>query len=556
MKPIDTPAFRRWFGDSKVVDKNGEPLVVYHGTGDEFFVFEQQKSGKKDPGWLGEGFYFTTDPYLAKSYSRLKSGAHKKVMSVYLRIEKPFEATSELKQKIRQRLEVDPEYARKFTESLRAEGYDGVTMPYPNEGYEIVVFDPTQIKSATDNNGDFDPTNPDVRKNPSKMITIEELVTLPVGAVVATPDGILLFRRIGLSKVDWEKVCPSGRGLFQSLEPQEKGSRIFVLMTHLLNREGLVRVEMRENPARAARSYQAREMVPVRYGDDVEMVEQAVWKSDPAYLTEGHFDLEEVKDATRIAEEVFAFQEGHKRRGDVRVTLLGQGNFGRVYKAEMPAGALSVKLPAPTDVHGTRWTRAKIRPLFIHEAGIANELSDKGFDIVPRSIYVELYDGTPAIVREYGEPIHSLSPDEFYEIELKLVDVESNGFRVQDDVHLYRRQDGTLYVGDVGIWQPEGRRLKPHKKGWMDTSLPGLLSLLARDTLGIQTTSYSSLPGLILTANLLQEAVDEYDPEDKSVFLKMSLEDALRSIGKRQSLHLPVPPAILCLVEQAQRLIP
>ena len=27
-----TPAFRNWFGDSKVVDENGEPLVVYHGS--------------------------------------------------------------------------------------------------------------------------------------------------------------------------------------------------------------------------------------------------------------------------------------------------------------------------------------------------------------------------------------------------------------------------------------------------------------------------------------------------------------------------------------------
>lgn len=31
--PLSNPAFRRWFGDSKVVDASGEPLVVYHGTG-------------------------------------------------------------------------------------------------------------------------------------------------------------------------------------------------------------------------------------------------------------------------------------------------------------------------------------------------------------------------------------------------------------------------------------------------------------------------------------------------------------------------------------------
>ena len=31
-RQTDTPAFKRWFGDSKVVDKDGNPVVVYHGT--------------------------------------------------------------------------------------------------------------------------------------------------------------------------------------------------------------------------------------------------------------------------------------------------------------------------------------------------------------------------------------------------------------------------------------------------------------------------------------------------------------------------------------------
>lgn len=36
--PIENPAFRRWFGDSVVVDEDGEPLVVYHGTDDPDFT--------------------------------------------------------------------------------------------------------------------------------------------------------------------------------------------------------------------------------------------------------------------------------------------------------------------------------------------------------------------------------------------------------------------------------------------------------------------------------------------------------------------------------------
>jgi hypothetical protein len=49
-KLVRTPQFKAWFGDwendpenaSKVVDENGEPLVVYHGTYVEnpFYVFD------------------------------------------------------------------------------------------------------------------------------------------------------------------------------------------------------------------------------------------------------------------------------------------------------------------------------------------------------------------------------------------------------------------------------------------------------------------------------------------------------------------------------------
>lgn len=39
-----TEAFKRWFGDSKVVDAEGKPLVVYHGTSADFSVFDTAQS--------------------------------------------------------------------------------------------------------------------------------------------------------------------------------------------------------------------------------------------------------------------------------------------------------------------------------------------------------------------------------------------------------------------------------------------------------------------------------------------------------------------------------
>lgn len=62
----DSEAFKRWFGDSKVVDENGEPLVVYHGTRKAgFMVFDTDGRGKTD----GTGAFFTESLRGASTYS-------------------------------------------------------------------------------------------------------------------------------------------------------------------------------------------------------------------------------------------------------------------------------------------------------------------------------------------------------------------------------------------------------------------------------------------------------------------------------------------------------
>lgn len=56
-----SPAFKAWFGASKVVDDNGEPLNVYHGTTHDFDTFDLKKTFTD--GYLGAGFYFTSNPH-------------------------------------------------------------------------------------------------------------------------------------------------------------------------------------------------------------------------------------------------------------------------------------------------------------------------------------------------------------------------------------------------------------------------------------------------------------------------------------------------------------
>lgn len=71
--------FWQWFGDSKVVDSQGRPLVVYHGTNTEFDTFDIEKSKE---GVFGEGFYFAPDTKLPEKIGKI-------VMPVYLKIENP-----------------------------------------------------------------------------------------------------------------------------------------------------------------------------------------------------------------------------------------------------------------------------------------------------------------------------------------------------------------------------------------------------------------------------------------------------------------------------------
>ena len=77
-------AFWKWFGDSKVVDEEGRPLVVYHGTGDQFEVFDVAKIGSNATA-LGYGFYFAVNKDVARGYE--SDGGT--ILPVYLAIEKP-----------------------------------------------------------------------------------------------------------------------------------------------------------------------------------------------------------------------------------------------------------------------------------------------------------------------------------------------------------------------------------------------------------------------------------------------------------------------------------
>ena len=75
---VRTKAFKEWFGDwendpenaSKVVDANGEPLVVYHGTDAEFTAFDGPSDRvSKHINYGDDYIYFTDNIDTAEGYA-------------------------------------------------------------------------------------------------------------------------------------------------------------------------------------------------------------------------------------------------------------------------------------------------------------------------------------------------------------------------------------------------------------------------------------------------------------------------------------------------------
>ena len=62
----ETPEFKRWFGDSKVVDENGKPKVMYHGSREKFTAMDKEKGGL---------LYFADKKYIAVGYATGSGGA-------------------------------------------------------------------------------------------------------------------------------------------------------------------------------------------------------------------------------------------------------------------------------------------------------------------------------------------------------------------------------------------------------------------------------------------------------------------------------------------------
>jgi hypothetical protein len=130
--------------NTKVVDENGNPLVVYHGGKGKIIVFDKNRIGENlDYGTMGAGFYFTSDRENAENYARNAKGEEEpSIERVFINIRNIKEVNWN---------ELDGDSKKKsetFTAKAIAKGYDGLTAYAPNGAWWYVAFNSNQIKSA------------------------------------------------------------------------------------------------------------------------------------------------------------------------------------------------------------------------------------------------------------------------------------------------------------------------------------------------------------------------------------------------------------------------
>ena len=83
----DSPFFKAWFGKSKMLDENGNPQIVYHGTGAnnvDDFAFDPSRIGLNGTS-EGRGFYTAASPTVADGYS----GNSGNVLELFSNMQKP-----------------------------------------------------------------------------------------------------------------------------------------------------------------------------------------------------------------------------------------------------------------------------------------------------------------------------------------------------------------------------------------------------------------------------------------------------------------------------------
>lgn len=231
-RQTDTPAFKKWFGDSVVTNPDGTPKVMYHGTAADISTFKAKQAGAifvTDKPKFAESFADSSMDFLvtyegmfpssgndrkkdiAETRKLLRENGYTKSSIDALERDNEIDETDEYRQVIARRIGSGPNLMPLFVKTEKPWDYqndadvaavvseigkpplrrllatgewgmiedDGIQAAMKKLGYDgfyvkeggiknLAVFEPTQLKSAIGNQGTFDGADGDIRRSTAR----------------------------------------------------------------------------------------------------------------------------------------------------------------------------------------------------------------------------------------------------------------------------------------------------------------------------------------------------------------------------------------------------
>jgi|GEM_PF-3055011 len=185
-----TKAFKNWFGNSKVLDVNGEPMVMFHGTPENWSIFDKTQG-------RGMGLFLSPEYDFSEDYAMVTRGNN--VLSLFVKANKPFDYENkqdlaflkEHNKTIYSRLTggedengnfyLSEEHNwqvledKAFQKLIKDNGYDGYYVK--EQGIKnLAVYEADQVKDASGRNATFSTENPDIYYQYSNSAMIANVV--------------------------------------------------------------------------------------------------------------------------------------------------------------------------------------------------------------------------------------------------------------------------------------------------------------------------------------------------------------------------------------------
>ena len=120
---VESPTFKEWFGDSKIVNPDGTPMIVYHGTKTRFTRFNFQNAAQKI-------IWFTSDINAIKQGEVGAQGSGQ-IAKMYVKITHPAGWK---------------DYDNLVLDQFKSYGFDGAKLLGDDNEFTGFVFKPDQIK--------------------------------------------------------------------------------------------------------------------------------------------------------------------------------------------------------------------------------------------------------------------------------------------------------------------------------------------------------------------------------------------------------------------------